>query len=329
MRPRSAIAAASAALPASVALALVAGCLGTSDDLVLDIEATGTVLGLVYYDANGSRAFDAGDSALADVGVRLLPAGSRDTLVRATTDEDGFFGMTGVPVGSYDVAVAAATLGDSLELIEADPATLTVLRDDSVSTLIAASFRSVGITEARGLPAGTRVFVEGVALNTLDVFGDSSVHLLGDSAAIRVLGLADDVILAGDSLRVLGTVGAQSGQPVLEDAVVFLLDILEPPEPDSVSTATAAAAEAGALDAALVRIAGATIADTATVAGGFRTTVNDGSGALVVLFDEDIGFADLSPFVPGAVIDAIGVLVPDGAGAWILKPRGDADLTIP
>ena len=79
--------------------------------------------------------------------------------------------------------------------------------------------------------------------------------------------------------------------------------------------------DGGGLDAALVRVTDATIADTATNADGdYVVSADDGSGALLVAFDQDAGL-DETPFVPGVVVDARGVLVPDGAGGWRLKPR--------
>ena len=81
------------------------------------------------------------------------------------------------------------------------------------------------------------------------------------------------------------------------------------------------------LDAALVRMSNATISDTATVAGDFVLTVDDGSGVVEVVLDQDVGFL-LVPLVPSGVINVTGVLVPTGSGAWQLKPRSGPDLAV-
>jgi hypothetical protein len=79
----------------------------------------------------------------------------------------------------------------------------------------------------------------------------------------------------------------------------------------------------------LVKVDSATISDTATVNGDYIATVDDGSGPVRVVFDEDLSFTDMRTlYVPAAAIDATGVLVPDGLGAWRLKPRGDSDLVV-
>jgi hypothetical protein len=63
------------------------------------------------------------------------------------------------------------------------------------------------------------------------------------------------------------------------------------------------------------------------VNGDYQFTVDDGSGSVLVVLDEDAGLSR-APYVPGAVIDATGVLVPDGAGGWMLKPRNNLDLVV-
>lgn len=89
----------------------------------------------------------------------------------------------------------------------------------------------------------------------------------------------------------------------------------------------AATADGGALDAALVRVDNATITDTATVAGDVVLTVDDGSGAMEIVLDRDVGFI-LALLGPTVVIDATGLLVPTGSGSWQLKPRSRGDLVL-
>ena len=95
-----------------------------------------------------------------------------------------------------------------------------------------------------------------------------------------------------------------------------------------VGTALAASADTGRLDAALAKVVGAMVQDTATVAGNRQLTVTDGSGPLVVQLDTVAGFrgAVLAADTVGATLDATGVLVPTGAGTWILLPRAPVDV---
>src|SRR5690606_34743027 len=107
----------------------------------------------------------------------------------------------------------------------------------------------------------------------------------------------------------------------------FVLGAAVPPEPRLVSTTVASTADAGALDAHLARVEGASVIDSrSTITGDIVLVVDDGSGALDVTLDRDGGF--VSAPLPGAVLDASGVLVPSAqtAGRWTLKPRSGDDI---
>src|SRR3990172_675092 len=60
-------------------LVLLSSCDNAGQDRVLGIDARGDVAGTLFLDRNTSRAFDAGDSLLANVRVKLVVAGTRDT----------------------------------------------------------------------------------------------------------------------------------------------------------------------------------------------------------------------------------------------------------
>jgi hypothetical protein len=97
-----------------------------------------------------------------------------------------------------------------------------------------------------------------------------------------------------------------------------------------VTTALAATADGGRLDAQQVVVRNATVSDTAAVLGDWRLTVDDGSGPLEVLLDA-VAFPQVTPgnrapYVPGNRFDIAGVLVPTGTGSWRLKPRSVAEL---
>ncbi len=312
----------------AVGSALLAGCFGSAENRVLGVESSGTVVGYVYFDANGSREPDPSDAPLAEAGLRLVAAGTRDTIARAASAGDGFFRLPRVPVGSYELVVDPGTVDDSLQVVGIDNPNFTLTPDDSVYVEVAVSFPKVTVAEARSLAPGSRVFVEGVALNAWETFGDLTVHIADLSGAMRSTRVRPATIIPGDGVRFQGLIGLADGQPTLEDVTPFVVGVVGLPPAQRLTTAAAASAADGILDAALVNVASTTIVSTASVAGDLLLTVNDGSGPLIVLLDKDVLFTDLSPFVPGAVIDARGLLVPDGSGRWRLKPRGDDDLVV-
>jgi len=307
--------------------ALLGSCQNAGQDRVLGVQATGIIKGLVYFDRDGNRVPDAADTTLAGVAVRLILSGARDTLARTVSDTGGLFRFGAVPAGTVVMAVDSTTIPqDSLQVTRTDVPTITVTPGDSFVVRIAVSFPQVTVAQARALPLGKKVFVVGVALNNSFTFGDSTVHLADTAAAILVTGVRP-LVFTGDSVRMLATRRGKSGQPTLANPLVFTLSVGAATPSHQVSTAVAAS---GQLDAALVQIVGATVQDTATLAGNRRLTVTDGSGALVVQLDTIAGFrgAVLASDTLRAKLDATGVLVPTGAGAWILLPRAPADVVV-
>jgi hypothetical protein len=126
-------------------------------------------------------------------------------------------------------------------------------------------------------------------------------------------------------VRIIGVLAVRDGQRVVTNATATVLRAaVGLPQSDSISTVRASTADAGVLDAALVHIGGNITGSGRSAEDELILTVDDGSGAVEVLFDRHVSFAS-GPFVPGAVLNATGVLVPTGTGTWRLKPRAAAD----
>jgi hypothetical protein len=184
----------------------------------------------------------------------------------------------------------------------------------------AITFTVVSTAAARTLAAGMRVAIEGIALNGWGAFADSTVHLRDATGALRTVRVLGNVA-AGDSVRLLGVIATRDGQPVLTGvSATTLVAGIGLPVPDSVSTATAASAQAGTRDAGQVRVGGQITGTNNLPAGDVILTVNDGSGAVEVFMDKDVVF-NPGPYQAGAMLRASGVLVPTGTGSWRLKPR--------
>jgi hypothetical protein len=128
-------------------------------------------------------------------------------------------------------------------------------------------------------------------------------------------------------VRVVGTRATRDGQPVLADAVVFAVKAGDRPVPRAVTAAQATSASGGTLDAALVRITGATILNAQNSGGDAVLTVTDNTGTLQVFIDRTIGSIS-DPLAAGAILDATGVLVPiPGGSGWRLRPRTASDIS--
>ncbi|HSK18852.1 MAG TPA: OB-fold nucleic acid binding domain-containing protein [Longimicrobiales bacterium] len=313
-----------------VALTALAAC-KDGDPTSID-ERTGAVAGGAFIDRDLNGAFTAGDAPAGGVVVGLLLEATGDTMETAITEADGSFLIDRVAIGQYRlVARRGATLGDTVEVLAISNATFSVTAADTVVRVIPLGYPTVTVAAARALPAGRRVMVTGIALNTWTAFADSTVHLRDASGSIRAVRTSPSPLQAGDSIRIFGTTALDNGQAVLADASVRLLSpAVGVPAPDSVGTGVAATADGGARADGQVRIAGATILDTTSVAGDRVLGVDDGSGRLEVVLDRNVQF-DAGPWVPGARFHGSGVLVPDTAGGWQLKPRHrtEASVTFP
>lgn len=319
-------------------LSALPACDAGGADRVLGIEETSTIGGLVFLDRNGTGAADAGDTIVAGVDVQIRAYGTDRVVARATTNDRGGYLIPELPVGTYRVALDSTVLGDSLTSLPLATDTFTVGARDSVAIVQGVTYPTVTVAEARSVAAGAKRFVEGTALNGWTTFADATMHIAAGGLALRATGVEPVQVAPGDSVRVLGTVGLENGQAVLQGGRVTVLRkaVLPFPEslpaPDTVTTQVAAAADGGRLDAAQVRVRGAVILDTAFVDGDFEATVDDGSGPLVVVFDKHVNFARSATFdpalvIPGGVLDATGVLVPRAGERWQLKPRAATEVT--
>jgi hypothetical protein len=316
--------------PVLALLCLVAltGCdMGGGQPLAIATE--GAAVGTVFIDRNGN---DAPDPAvdLPFVGAKVLLLAGRDTVATAVTDSSGNAVMPEIPVGSYELRVDPAALGDSMTVTRSVP-TLVVRASAVTVTSIALAPPLVPADTLAGLAEGKRVSVRGQALNRLGIFADSSVHLVDATGTLRVVGLPGPAVNSGDSLLVLVRVAIRDGHRVLSPTSVVVRGTGPLPEPTPVEgTAVAHGADGGRLDAALVTLAKeAEIIDAASLPGGdLRLLVDDGSGALEVVLSGRAGITLDDPPLPGAAVKLTGLLVPDGQGGWTLRPRNSGDIAV-
>ncbi len=316
---------------AAVALALIA-CTNSGENRITAINGSGTVTGFTLLDATGSRLIGAGNDSLPNVRVRLVLKGQQDTGLVQTSQANGSYRFLDVPVGEYQLKLDTTSFADTLQVVKVDSQSFTVKPADTVHINILAGRPVVTVAQARALPAGRTVFVAGVGLASASAFADSTSAVADISGSIRVA-RARTAFAAGDSVRLLGTVGIRDSEPVLNDPTVIALGQGHLPGAVSLTTAAAATAAGGTRDAQLVIVHGAIISDTARTATSFVLTVSDGSGPLVLQLDQtaDPAFQTASlpgNFVPGNKFDVLGVLISTGSGTWRLRPRTAADLTL-
>jgi hypothetical protein len=309
----------------------VLACSNAGESLGLGVTHTSAVSVGIYLDRDGSRSLTSLDTTFTGARVALLLPGSGDTLLTAVSSSKGIARFDAVPAGQYRVAVVASSIGDSIQVAAVDSANIRLTAaDTSYGVLVRLGYPEVSIRQARALTPGRRVFVRGVVLSGVQSFRDTTSHVADSSGQVRLTrvvlrgGLAGNN--PGDSVSVLGIVSSRAGQKTLDQAIITTFATRPAPIPFSITTAVAANAGGGALDAALVQVTAAVISATASFAPDFQVTVSDGSGSLNILLDGNLGLPQ-SPFVAGRSMNVKGVLVPDGLGGWNLKPRGGGDIT--
>jgi hypothetical protein len=280
----------------------------------------------VVLDRDGSGTANSADTTFAGARVALFVEAGIDTFRTAVTDADGLAIFEDLPIGRYRFAVVPSSIGDSLPVITDGSGSLRITANpDSLSALATSlvGYSVLSVAQARAAAPGRRVFVRGIVSSALQYFADSSSFLTGE-AHIRVTSAAHQPGRngnnPGDTVSVFGTTGTDAGQPVLLDGLIQTLGERPAPVASDISVAEVNTARGGELDAALVRVGTAEVADTATVDGDFHVEITaDGATALVVY--DSINAVPKAAFTLGRELAVRGMLVPTGTGTWFLKPR--------
>lgn len=303
----------------------LAACSNAGEDLGLPPLAVGTLQVTTLFDRDGTGTLTSFDSILGAIDVGIFADGGVDPVLVSRSNANGLANFTSIPIGRYRYRLMPGALGDTLVPVQGNDVAFRI-RADSLNggAGVMIGYPTLTLAEARQATAGRPVFVRGVVTAGFQSFTDSATFLATGSTSLRVTSAEHwpgrNGNNVGDSVIVFGHTGSDNGQAVLRDGKVLTIGVGTAPTITDVSVAEVRTASGAALDAALVRVTGATIADTATVAGDFRVRIASGGDTAVVLID-----AKLQPtksiFGPGRTITSRGVLVPDGAGTWYLRPR--------
>jgi len=302
----------------------------SADDLTA--EAQGAVTGRTFFDRNGSGSFDTGDTPLADVRLRLFRTTNlQSPVAEVTSDADGQFQIGPLDVNSYVLEVDETTVPDSLVVRSVAPGTINVPTGGSVDVSVVISHPQVTSAEARQLPEGETVFLQGTALNARSAFGDNSVHVRDDGGALRTLEV-DATVLAGDRVRLRGRTARVAGQMVLTGVTPFVQSEGGVPGPAILTTAQARTAAGGSRDADAVRVREVTVTAAEGTSGRWLVTVDDGTGTVVVHVRlATVGMTQEEAqerFQQGARLNINGLLIPEeDTGHWRIHPRTGGDLT--
>lgn len=315
-------------LGVTAAILLLAGCDGSSVEPPL-IQGTGTVEGVVYLDFDASGTLSGLDQPVDGAIVRAILPGSGEVLGTDTTGADGAFLMEEVAVGSIQVEVAPASLGDTLLAVPLDSARYTLPAGSTLAIALGVTYPELTLPEVRGADPGIPVFTRGVVLNSRGQAPGGAVHVEGGGVAIRILAPPSVQVLQGDSVRIGGRVDTDLGQPVLVDPRVLRVEPLARDLVPRTPTMGAAASGANGLDAAFVEFTSGTVVGQVTVSEGFHVTVTDGADTLLVRLRTAQGFFQSGIPAGAEIISLKGLLVADpDTGTWGLVPRTTQDVVL-
>ncbi len=326
----------SAIRPLAVALGIIVGmsaCDNAGSSLGINLTKQGIVGVLVYLDRDGSHSLTPLDTLFvgAKVSLRIRDGGAIYKTVFTNALGQAVFDK--LPLGHYQFSVDSASLGDSVFVAAVDSlGKVELTAQDSIigPLLVRVAFPEVSIRKARSLPPGKRVFLRGVVLAGVQSFRDTTSYVQDSSGTVRLTRVTLRGAVGstpGDSVSISGVTSARLGQPTLDFAALARFGAQPQPIPIPVTTGSAATAGNGALDAALVLISDAIISDTLPSAPDYKVVASDGSGSVTILLDGNINFPR-AQFRPGHSMKATGVLVPTGAGTWVLKPRDVNDVIV-
>ncbi len=316
-------------IPASaLAIALLVGCTNAGEDLGLPPLSVGTVTVGVIVDRDGTGTLTSFDTVYNGARIALFMREGIDTFRIMNTNANGLANFTSLPIARYRYALIPSSVGDTLPAVTFGTGEFQIRADTmGGSGTIMVSYATLSIEAARQAQAGHRVFVHGVVTSPLQFFSDSAMFIRSGGRYLRITaaqhrpGRTGNNL--GDSVIVLGTTGSDAGQPVLLGGRVLTVGVGPAPTPEEVTVAEVRTARAGALDAALVRLSGAKIADTASVGAEWHVWVTDTlamTDTARVVFDAVLQVTKPA-YAPGRRFTSRGVLVPSGSGTWSLKPR--------
>ena len=184
----------------------------------------------------------------------------------------------------------------------------------------------ISIADARALPLGTLVTVDGTAL-TGSAFTDGGGHLADDSGGIAVI-VEGGSFDAGSRVVVTGTLDDRFAQRTIRagGADLIALGAASPIQAEGVLT--------GSIDeqveGRLVRITAAVRAAPTALSAGLAFEVDDGSGSARVVVGSATGI-DTSAWVTATTLELIGVVGQrdssgSGASGYRILPRTSGDV---
>lgn len=273
-------------------LAALVGLTACDDSISpqFEVDGTGTVEGLLYFDADNDEIFDPsdGDGPVADVGVAVRVRDTEAVIATGTTGSDGRFSIPGVLVGTHDVFFDEASVPSGVFVCENPVRTTVNVGSPAFVGVPSRNACLVSIADVQtGAAPGDFVIVRGIVTASPSQFDESDVALQDETGGIWLFtgALDGQGIEVGDVIEVGGTLTLE---PALQLENVSLREVV--PDAGTVvpeETTTAAVAASGPtprdpLQNRLAVIRAAELQSPFDQGGSRNATIDDGSGPTVM-----------------------------------------------
>lgn len=308
-----------------------------------EIEGTGGVEGFLFYDADTDGSFNqlAGDYVIQGADVVIFERGTQQAFsgATATTDGNGRFTITGLPVGTHDLLVDTLSAPGIAFCQNPSPVTVYIGEVPKYDVLGRAGC-VITIAEAKEFDpaAGEYVTVNGIVTSYPGQVDNSFTWIEDETTGIQIFssGLEGRTppIEIGDRIEISGTLSEFGDQLQIGGAVVLNRHELDVLQPVPLATTTAEITTAGLdprdlLQGRLVAITGAEITEDFG-SGGLNiqnAIIDDGTGPTILRIDDGVANRDnlTTEYPAGTCYDIVGV-VGSFASEGEIFPRSPADL---
>jgi len=286
-----------------------------------EVTGTGSLQGLLFFDANGDARFDpsSGDTVLKNVPLALFERGTTTQIgTGVTTDANGRFSITGVPVGTLALAIDTAGMGGQPAFCE-NPIPVTIfLNEAQFSNIAGRPGCVITITAAEQKPQGSSVTITGIVTATPGQISASSNYWYVQDATSGVelfgIALGGRTIALGDSVEVTGTLTTFQNELEISNGTLGRhVPNVRQVQPVTVTTRQAATPTSlsDPLLGQLIRLVKAQQTSGYTGGAGRNATLDDGTGPVTIRIESAI-LSDTAAidtrFAVGKCYDAVGIL---------------------
>ena len=281
-------------------LALAAAACEDEPAPLFEVPGTGGVEGLVFLDVDRDARFDpsAGDMLLPNVTVRLLVRGTSQVLAngQTQTDASGRFQLTGIAIGTHDLAIDTAGIGTGVAFCQNPLPVNVYLNETQFQSIAARGGCVIAIAEAEA-QLDEVVTIRGTVTSFPGQLRGQYTYIEDNTGGIRIFSGVPEGrgIEIGDEIEVTGTMLSFSGDLQLGGTVTVneIEKAGNEVTPTPLTTGELAAAGLAAASpelGILVRISKARM-ETAFGAGGINgrnSLIDDGSGRAQIRFETTV-----------------------------------------